>query len=586
MPRRDTLQRAVAITPSPPQTATRKPSPLTGGEWLAARASLARRRMGRIARRWSLILVPLVAVAIIIPLASGDRGGALRRETERLAADTLRTAQLVRVAKRASVAAESRFAAADPAPGARATAVPASPAPTAEPNAVSLGSAIGEARRLRTPTAWLAVANEPLVRGGPRMTQLADSLARLSRRRDTLPAGPARDQQAAPLTAAISAVGYTILSIAEARYTSVSGASPQTGMTDDVSVERAEVAADTVLLAARLTAARDSLASARRVHDSALTAVQVFYAAKPAERTSRLASMTPALLLLVIYALGLAVAFAVTLNREINAPTLAHALEAERAIGVTVLATVRDAPVDGPARFRPSGVDPFRMLYLGLTATGTRSRTMIVTGSDSEIVAAVGARLAISAAADHRTTLVVDVDPADIAVARIFRERAEPGLTDALAGSFTWREIARPIGSSDGLPITLMPAGTERDDLPQGEQLVLKRDEFAKFRGAFDLAILVAPAAFLDLAIGLVESSPVVLCAVVGTTPVDGFIAQGASLREKERRLHGTVLWDAPRPEVVTRAQLAGMLSKRKDRTPGGSFAAVKKAIEKDSRRQ
>lgn len=575
----------MASTPSSPQPATRKPSPLTGGEWLAARASLARRRIGRFARIWSLVLVPLIAIAVIIPLASGDSGGAARSESERLTADTLRTSQLVRVAERAVAEAESLFAAAGSEPGARTTAAPSTPAPATNPQVVSLGGAIGEARRLRTAAAWLAVANEPLVRDGPRMRQLADSLSRLAQRRDALPAGPARDQQAAPLTAAISAVGYTILSIADARFKSSNGASPGEAAPTEIAGDLGNVQ-DTVELASRVAAARDSLTSAQRAHDGSLAAVQDFYSAAPAAGRSRLASMTPALMLLVIFGVGLAVAFAVALSRESDAPTLAHAIEAERAIGVTVLATVRDAPIDGPARFRPSGVDPFRMLYLGLTATGTRSRTMIVTGSDPEIVAAVGARLAISAAADHRTTLVVDVDPADIAVARVFRERAEPGLTDALAGSFTWREIARPVGSSDGLPITLMPAGTERDDLPQGEQLALKRDEFAKFRGAFDLAILVAPGAYLDLAVSLVESSPVVLCAVVGATPVDAFIAQGASLREKERRLHGTVLWDAPRPEVVTRAQLAGMLSKRKDRTPGGSFAAVQKAIEKDPGRQ
>jgi hypothetical protein len=245
---------------------------------------------------------------------------------------------------------------------------------------------------------------------------------------------------------------------------------------------------------------------------------------------------------------------------------------------------VREAPIEGAARFRPSGVDPFRMLYLGLTATGTRARTMIVTGGDAEIVAAVGARLAISAAADHRTTLVVDVDPVGIALSRTFRERAEPGLNDALAGAFKWREVARPVGSSDGLPITLLPAGTERD-LPSGDDLEARRAELTAFRSAFEFTIVVAPLRYLEFAVLLVETSPLVLCAEVGVTTLEQFEREGADVRSGGRRLHGLVLWDAPRPKLPTRAELAALISTRKGRTPGGSFAAVQKHLQSVQKR-
>jgi hypothetical protein len=193
--------------------------------------------------------------------------------------------------------------------------------------------------------------------------------------------------------------------------------------------------------------------------------------------------------------------------------------------------------------------------------------------------AAVGARLAIAAAADHRATLVLDLDPTQIAMARVLRERAEPGLTDALAGSFRWKEVARPIGSSDGLPITLLPAGTERDDLATGDELARLCDDLTRFRAAFELTILVAPAHALGLADRLVGPSPLIVATSAGETMVAKFAAECAHLRAGGRRIQGVVLWDTERPTLLSRAELAALLSKRKGRTPGGSFEAVRRAI-------
>jgi len=603
------LHETVTIPPSPSQPPASRADPLTGSDWLAARASIASRRVRRFTRTWTLVLGPLVAAAFIIPLASAPPT-ASGRDAARLVDDTVRTAERVASTALAAMVAESLYTAASlenaeakppmearrPAVVATAPAAAANAAPAAaneNPAVLSLANAISEARRLRTPTAWLAVAKEPPVNGGPRMRALADSLASLAQRRDALPSGPEREQQAAPLTAAISRVGYTILAIAENRRATLAeatgSAAASVAVAPEVEIPAAlaasvptpvTVRADTAELAANVAAARGTLGSAQRGHARAVAALESFRNEAPTAGRASLLALSPALALLGLLITGLAVRFAIALQQERDEPTLASAIEAERAIGATVLATVKDAPLDGPARFRPSGVDPFRMLYLGLTATGTRARTMIVTGSDPVIVAAVGARLAISAAADHRATLVVDLDPAGIALSRTFRERPEPGLTDALAGSFRWREIARPVGSSDGLPITLMPAGTERDDLPVGDALAAQREDLTRFRSAFDFTILVAPAPNLAMAIELVESSPLVLCAVVGETKVADFTATGASLRSGARRLHGVVLWDAPRPQLPTRAELAAMLSTRKGRTPGGSFAAVQKVIE------
>ncbi len=542
--------------------------------------------MRRFARVWVIVLLPLAVAMAVIPFAADDGAADARQERERLAADTLRSAQRLRLAEREAVLAESLHTAAmnerDAAPTPR-PAVAVAPPTSEDPEVAALAAAIQEARRLRTVSAWLFVANQSPVSGGPRMRSLADSLRALERERDAIPPGPERDQLAAPLTRAMSRVGYTILAIAENRRSTLAeerGTATPRAAPPPVAEVATPVAArlDTLRSAERLRAARDTLLVAQRAHADAVGAAQRFQSPSAMTPEVSLAELTPAIALFALLVAGLLIRFALAMSRESGEPTLANAQEAERTIGTRVLATVRDAPIDGPARFRPSGVDPFRMLYLGLTATGTRARTMVVTGRDPEIVAAVGARLAISAAADHRTTLVVDLDPASIALSRTFRERAEPGLTDALAGAFKFREVARPVGSSDGLPITLMPAGTERD-LPTGAEWEERKLELTKFRTSFEFTILVAPLPLLDLAVSLVETSPIVLSAVVGATTLTHYSADGATVRAGGRRLHGVVLWDAPSPSLPTRAELAAMISTRRGRTPGGSFAAVQKAI-------
>jgi hypothetical protein len=268
-------------------------------------------------------------------------------------------------------------------------------------------------------------------------------------------------------------------------------------------------------------------------------------------------------------------------TQEMREPTLAHAMEAERAVGAPALAVVRDAIPDGPLRFRPSGVDPFRVLYLGLTATGTRARSVVVTGDDIIIATAVAARLAIAAAADHRTTLVAELDPEQIALARMFRDHPEPGFKDAMAGAFKWREVARPVGSSDGLTIQMIPAGTsrgpERDMAVEAES----RAGFSEFRDGFEFTILVVALPDLSQARELLAGAPLVLCGTLGETPVAQFTTNGARVQEGAEKLHSVVIWDAPRPILPSRAELAAFLSKRKGRTPGGSFKAVQEAINK-----
>lgn len=587
----------VSARPTPPiPTSTTPPHLLEGSEWFFARASLASRRSLRFVKFWVPIVGGLALLALLVPLATSDPTAPARARLQRQAADTLRSAGRLRTAEFTVAAAESALVAAR---SVGTTTVPrdvARPAPAVaapvvrsiEPSVAEFERLITQARQLRTPPSWLAVAAHPAVNAGPRMRSLADTLAGLVAQQEALGSGPQREQQINEIARRISRTGYTIIAIAENKRdeliaSGTTAVAPAPAVTTPVLTPIAPrvvaLRPDTARVFATLLAARDTLSQIRRQHDSLRTIVIALAGEAIAPATSSLAAATPAIALFVLLVAGLAVRLGAALSQEMRAPTIAHAAEATAVFGSPVLATVRDALLDGPARFRPSGVDPFRMLYLGLTATGTRARTAIVTGSDPTITAATAARLAIAAAADHRTTLAIDLDPTEIALARTFRERPEPGFTDALAGAFRWKDVARPVGSSDGLPITLMPAGTERDDVSPAMTLEALREEFTKFRSQFELTIIVCPLDRVATALALIPTSPVIHTTVAGETPVTRLMEEGAAVRTQTSRVQGLVLWDAPRPELPTRAELAAQLSKRKGRTPGGSFEAVRRAI-------
>ena len=493
-------------------------------------------------------------LALLLPVAMGDGQAAFQLALEQAASDTLRTAAAVNRATLRVATADSTLVAAlavaEIPPPRRAVA---SGAPTS-----SFARALAAARAELDRDAVLALAAHPAVAGGPRMRAPADSLRR------------------APSVAEATRLASVIISMAEYRLR-VLGEAPARVT---AAPSRAPVATvDTAAVAAIVRAERDTLAAAQRAYDEAGKTLKETLQLVAAER-SPVPVMSPGLALLALVLLGLFVRIGLALLQELGEPRIAHPLEAERAVGAPALSLVRDGLPEGPLRFRPTGVDPFRVLYLQLTSTGTRTRAVIVTGEDGVVVAAVGARLAIAAAADHRTTLVADCDTEQVALARVFRDHPEPGVSDAIAGAFTWREVARNVGSSDGLSIAMLPAGTTRDAVAperREESLV----EFRRFRENFEFSIVAVALPDLAEARAMLPGAPVVLCALLGETPLAALRRATETVESGSDPVHSLVLWDAPVPELPSRAELAAWLSKRKGHTPSGSFKAVQKAINK-----
>lgn len=543
----------------PPATSRSRPPrrPLTGMLWLGARLTLALRRTRRFVRWWLAVGGTLTIVALLLPVAVGNQNATLAEARARTEADTLRTSRALARAQQRAATADSTLAAALTA----ATAAPAETrtVPVPSPRSSSLAQAIAAARVAREAPAVLALTSHPALVGGPRMRATADSF------------------RTAPNAGEASRLAGTIIAMAEYRLRALGEAPVPAPAPARVIASAPRV--DTASIAAIVRAEHDTLRAMTAAHAEAL---RLFVDADQRVAAARAAVplVSPGLAFIAIVLLGLLARIGLALLRELREPRLAHALEAERAVGAPALSLVRDSLPEGPLRFRPSGVDPFRVLYLHLTSTGTRTRAVIVTGDDGIIVAAVGARLAIAAAADHRTTLVADCDSELIALARIFRDHPEPGVSDAMAGAFTWREIARHVGSSDGLSIAMLPAGTTRPPA-SNETRDGALSEFQKFRAGFEFSIVAVTLRDLAEARALLPEAPVVVCATLGETRVDALVRGAAAAEEGADPVHSLVLWDAPQPILPSRAELAAWLSKRKGRTPGGSFKAVQEAIKK-----
>jgi hypothetical protein len=131
----------------------------------------------------------------------------------------------------------------------------------------------------------------------------------------------------------------------------------------------------------------------------------------------------------------------------------------------------------------------------------------------------------------------------------------------------------------------MLPAGTTQGPVTP-ERRAQALEEFQRFRAGFEFSIVAVSLADLAHGRALVPDAPVVIAATIGVTPVQT-LERNASIAETDAApLHSLVLWDAPRPILPSRAELAAWLSKRKGRTPGGSFKAVQEAIKKPEPKQ
>lgn len=536
------------------------PSSSSRADWFAARALLATRRLRPFVPAGLLAFALVFVAGFAIRSFLADRAAVAQRAAGRTLSAQWDTIPLVAEL----MAARSRAASRDSALQAfmfRVEARAANPglAPTSERArdslrvlVVQLDGALDRATKAPLAASYRALASTGAMRALHGVQELLDSLDTLDRARRTLGSAEAPQREFAQLTQRANAIGATLQEIGHARrlaltrqISTLEGGTPMTVRdvwfaADSTAVRLARDSAQTSVMDAEAR-----LREATRWHGTERARADSTAGARPA----RVLGISPAVVAAAVLLVASVLIFTVAVTAEARRPTIAHAREVERVTGVPVLGTAHpgDLPREGRARLRIStGLDPFRMVYLALTASGTRERTVCITGDDIDVVAAVAGRLGVSAAADAHATLVVDAAPGTPSVTRYYGERHEPGFSEAIAAIRLWREVARPVGASEGLGLDVVPAGARRFDTMESVAMASNRREYHLFSSEYDFTVVAAPTQeSMATVVALIEKPATIYVARVALTPLNAVVENVRALRSMGLDLHGVLLVDA-----------------------------------------
>ncbi|MHB1313423.1 MAG: hypothetical protein ACYC3L_15505 [Gemmatimonadaceae bacterium] len=533
--------------------------PPNRADWFAARALLATRRLRPFAPLGVLAFVVVFGAVFALRGPLADRAAATERARTRSRAAQRDTLALLAAAR----GARSELAVRDSAMQAlsfRAEQRSAVPVLSAESQRTrdslralmnSIEGPLDRAAKAPLAASYRALAGSRALRTLAGVRALVDSLDALERMRLTLDPVATPQSIFAQLTQRTNSIGESLQEVARTRRAGLVREIVTIEASAAAAVPSPEVTEDTII--ARV--ARDSARAAAVRADSSLREARQWLAmdAQRADsaaqaRAERILGASPVAAAIAALVLAGVLVFTLAVSAEARRPTIAHAREAERLTGVPVHAVEVGARLlgEGRARLQPgTGIDPFRMVYLALTASGTRERTVCVTGDDADTVAVVAGRLAVSSAADERATLLVDLAPGVPAATKYFAERGEPGFTEAIAGVRLWREVARPVGASEGLGIDLVPAGARRQDTIESAALAANRDEFHVFAGEYDFTVIAAPTRdAIALATMLCPRPATVYVARVSQTTLSALILEVKALKSMDLNLYGILLVD------------------------------------------
>jgi Mrp family chromosome partitioning ATPase len=527
------------------------PPPASRAEWLGSRAALAGQRSARFAVATTGVFVIALAASFIVPALTRSRP--VGRVALESGLDTVTLLGQAAQARQRLAQAESQVGVAITGTGASLGASEQLTSSQRQSRdslrflAKSLDELLDRATKAPLPASFRALAAATALRGDARTKTLNDSLDALDRRRAALGPTTGAERASAEITDQVNEVGARIREAAIRRRGGLARALAPFEVT-----AAAVPTSDGATKLASLDSARqavqraESLIATARTRDAEVFARENLSGAKSSGRAPLAAMLAAAFIIILL------VRFGWSLASEVQRPTIGGALEAERAAGAPVITIARPSAVNRGV----GGIDPFRMLYLALTATGTKMRTVIIAGDERGVVATVAARLASAAAGDARATLVVDSDPEGSSLGGFYRLPPEPGFTDAVAGVHLWSDVTHSIGASEGLSIDVVVGGTIRRDEPDERTLDAARTEFAHLRGEYDLCVIVAPTAVaLQRVTALVATPITVLCAEIGSTSIEWVFTESAQAKVAGAVLHGLVLWDGPVPRLPSRAE-------------------------------
>lgn len=540
--------------------------------WIATRARNASRRGWRIAIVGALAVVATLLVLVLVP-REVDRS--LREQLDRIppSVDTLPIAQqlVAMTARAATQRLNDSLRVAEPAP----LAAPGIPV-VADTVDRDLARRIARAREVPLAESYLALAGARTLRGDARVAAIADSIEQVDRERDAYAALGGADARYAALTTRLASLGQRLVRIAESRAavarasdstTAGSRATVAAAASGDSSI-RTPVPPAPVDTGIGARVAPNTVASANAVEpdsaptrhamlaDSAeqirqrLAAVRLSNAALEQRRTDVRArlnvSVPPFAMLLSALMVGLSVGYGVSVLRELRRPTVGDEAEIERVTNARVIpqrlvtgrAAVSSATAASKRRgdaalpaFVSSSESAYPLLHLALTGIGDVAHAVEIVAEQSQLASVVAVNVAMIAARESRTTLVVE----DASVAHLFeallRQPSSAGASSSEAGSAS--SVTSIVLERD-LTIDVLRARTPPDVR-------------ARVMDRYDLTLVpfgsTAPSDALESGVG-----DVIICVRSAATPLAWLTAVTQRARARRQRIRAVLLWSGVLP--------------------------------------
>jgi hypothetical protein len=409
---------------------------------------------------------------------------------------------------------------------------------------VELDDLLDRSAEVPTAASFRALADARGIRDEGYAVLLRDSLLLLDKRRTVLESTRGSERSITALTLQINQVGLALREAAGRRRSKLQA---------EIEVQklaRREPIDTTGARVARDDARATAVTTTRALDLARIHVVGRGRDVRASDRRGRV--IPPVAMLVASTVLAVILGFSATLLVEIMRPTIANTHEAEAIARCPSFVTGSDETHGSRA-----GMDPFRMLYLGITTDTVPASMVEIRGDDRSLTAIITARLALAAARDERATLVVDADAEGSAIAGYYRQRPDPGFTDVVAGVRLWREVIRTVGTSDGHSIDVVPGGSVRREALDADARIAARAEFVRFRTDYDFLVAAAPSDLAEARLrSLFERPTVLLCATIGVTTVASLRSTASRIRSSGANLHGVVLWNTEPPKGLSRNTL------------------------------
>lgn len=409
------------------------------------------------------------------------------------------------------------------------------------------------------------VGEADFLRNDAIIRSLLDSLNEVNRDREAYAALGGPDARYAAMTTRLTSLGQRLIAAAEQRLANSASKPTPVPPVAVATDSAAAVATDTTAAAADTTtretlqplsgdsavdrAAREALDTAKVMLQHAeqtLKAARETNAAIARER-ERAEADTPArvplaAMLAAALVVGLAFGYGVAFYREVKHPRIADAAEVERVTDTRVIVHTgasrsaltmrhRRRSDDSVPRVVDTASESYQLLHVTLTGYGDTSREVAVVSNENALGATVGVNLAVAAARDSRSTLLVDGSGAQSTVTRMLSGKsARAPLTKTPEVPRT-QVVRRQLGRD--LYVDTVAASSE--EAASEELVALARDH--------DFTVIVGSAGE--------AANDVILCARLGVTSVDWLQAKTEEIRQQNKRLRAVLLWATRAPSAA-----------------------------------